>query len=306
MPRFAAPITASAVALQVGGVLHGADVELTGVAALGVATAADVAFFDRAGGEPGAGGLLLARTPLDGRSVVVVADPLAAMAALLAGQFPEPCPTPATPPIHPEAKVHPSAVLHPGVVVAAGVEIGPDCVLFPNAVLYAGTRLGARVRVHAGAVLGGDGFRYHPTATGLLKVPHVGGVRVDDDVEIGANTCIDRGMLGDTVIGRGAKIDNLVQIGHNCVIGPYSVIVSQTGLSGSVTVGAGAILAGQVGVKDHVTIGAGARLGARTAVHGDIPAGETWLGEPARPVREAMKVYAALRYLPEMVRKLRG
>jgi UDP-3-O-[3-hydroxymyristoyl] glucosamine N-acyltransferase len=129
-------------------------------------------------------------------------------------------------------------------------------------------------------------------------------VVIEDDVEIGANTTIDRGMLGDTVIGRGAKIDNLVQVGHNCVVGPHAVLVSQVGLSGSVQIGAGAILAGQVGVKDHVHIGAGARLGARSAVHTDIPAGETWLGEPARPVREAMKVYAALKYLPELVRKL--
>jgi UDP-3-O-[3-hydroxymyristoyl] glucosamine N-acyltransferase len=112
-------------------------------------------------------------------------------------------------------------------------------------------------------------------------------------------------MLGDTTIGRGAKLDNLVQVGHNGRIGAWAILVAQVGLSGSVTVGDGAILAGQVGVKDHVTIGAGARLGARSAVHTDIPAGETWLGEPARPVRDAMKVYAALRYLPELVRKLR-
>jgi UDP-3-O-[3-hydroxymyristoyl] glucosamine N-acyltransferase len=256
--------------------------------------------------------MVLARSPPGGDTVdeaggtIVVPDPLAAMATFLEAAFPEWRPSPGTPAVSPDASVDPSAILHAGVVVGPGVEIGPDCVLFPNSVLYPGTRLGARVRVHAGASIGGDGFRYHPTPTGLLKIPHVGGVRIGDDAEIGANACIDRGMLGDTVIGCGAKIDNLVQVGHNCTIGDHAVLVSQVGLSGSVEVGRGAILAGQVGVKDHVRIGDGARLGARAAVHADIPSGETWLGEPARPLREAMRVYAALKYLPELVRKLRA
>ncbi|GDX78857.1 UDP-3-O-acylglucosamine N-acyltransferase [Deltaproteobacteria bacterium] len=305
MPPLLLPQRASALAGLSGGVLHGHDVRLTGVAALDEATPEDFAFFDgKRGIAETAAGMILAKAPDPRRPTVVVPDPLAAMAALLTALFPEVCPAPGTPSIHPDARVDSSAVLHPGVVIGRDVEIGADSVLFPNVVLYPGTRIGQRVRIHAGTVLGGDGFRYHPTATGLLKVPHVGRVVVEDDAEIGANVCIDRGMLGDTRIGRGAKIDNLVQIGHNCEIGAYAILVSQVGLSGSVTVGPGAILAGQVGVKDHVVIGAGARLGARSAVHTDIPAGETWLGEPARPVREAMKVYAAFKYLPELVKRL--
>lgn len=305
MPRLPSPQRASALASLAGAVLHGEDILLIGVAALHEATPEDLAFFDgQRGVAETAAGMILATAPDPNRPTLVVPDPLAAMAALLHVLFPEARPATGTPSIHPDARIHPSAVLHPGVVIGEGVEIGEDCVLFPNVVLYPGTRIGRRVRIHAGSVIGGDGFRYHPTAAGLLKVPHVGGVIVEDDAEIGANVCIDRGMLGDTRIGRGAKIDNLVQIGHNCEIGAYAILVSQVGLSGSVNVGSGAILAGQVGVKDHVVIGAGARLGARSAVHTDIPAGETWLGEPARPVREAMKVYAALKYLPELVRKL--
>ena len=300
MPALPSPCLASQIAALVGGQLAGADVTLSRVAPLHESSATDIAFLDRG---PAAGhGALFARAPVEGRTVIVVADPLLAMIQLLEREFPE------TPPgaqsVHPRARVHPSAVLHPGVVVGPAVEIGADTVLFPNVVVYANTRIGARVRIHAGAVIGADGFRYHPTAAGLRKVPHVGGVRIDDDAEIGANTCIDRGMLGDTTIGRGAKLDNLVQVGHNCQIGAHSVLVSQVGLSGSIRVGAGAILAGQVGVKDHVRIGAGARIGARSAVHGDVPDGETWLGEPARPVREAMRIYAGLRYLPELVKKL--
>ncbi len=301
MPRLPHPLTASSVATLVGGTLVGLDRLIEGVAPLAHAGPADLAFADTAADAPEAG-VVLARTPRAHGVTIVVDDPLTAMCALLVDRFPEPRPAPGTPAIHPDARVHPRAVLHPGVVIGPDVEIEADTVIFPNVVLYPGTRVGARVRIHAGAVIGADGFRYHAGNRGLVKVPHVGGVRIEDDVEIGANATIDRGMLADTVIGRGAKIDNLVQVGHNCVVGPYALLVAQVGLSGSVHVGAGAILAGQVGVKDHVQIGAGARLGARSAVHGDVPAGETWLGEPARPVKEAMRIYAALRWLPELVR----
>lgn len=299
LPR---PFSAAEVATLVGGVLAGPDVVVTAVATLDEAGPGHLAFHDR--GSPGSASLLLGRSAVPGRAVVVVPEPILALSTLLEECFPEWRPEPGAPPVHPSARVHPSATLHPGVVLGPGVEVGPDCTLFPNVVLYANVRLGARVRVHANAVIGADGFRYEPTAAGLRRVPHVGGVVVGDDAEIGACACVDRGMLGDTVIGRGAKIDNLVQVGHNCTVGDHAVLVAQVGLSGSVRVGRGAILAGQVGVADHRQVGDGARLGARSAVHTDIPAGETWLGEPARPVREAMRVYAALRYLPELVRRL--
>jgi UDP-3-O-[3-hydroxymyristoyl] glucosamine N-acyltransferase len=304
MRAFAAPRRAHEVAAALGLGCDGPDVVLAGVAPLDEAGADALAFASPGPRsiQTGAGGVF-ATTAVAGPTPLLTADPLASFCQLLATAFPEP--PPAADRIHPSARIHSSARLHPGVVVGADCDVGPDCELFPNVVLYPRVRLGARVRIHAGAVLGADGFRYHPTPRGPLKVPHIGGVVVGDDVEIGANSCVDRGMLGDTTIGRGAKLDNLVQVGHNGRIGAWAILVAQVGLSGSVTVGDGAILAGQVGVKDHVTIGAGARLGARSAVHTDIPAGETWLGEPARPVRDAMKVYAALRYLPELVRKLR-
>lgn len=288
-----------------GGELVGPDRRLSGVAGLDESNDECLVFLDH-GAAPEGASVLLCRAAWAGRSCIVVPDPLAAMVSVLNQTFPEWMPAAGSPNLHPEAKIHPSAVLHPGVVVGPNVEVGAESVLFPNVVLYPGTKIGARVRIHAGAVIGGDGFRYHPTATGPLKVPHVAGVVIGDDAEIGANTTIDRGLFVDTRIGKGTKIDNLVQIGHNCDIGDFVVIVSQTGLSGSVTVGSGAILAGQVGVADHRSIGAGARLGARSAVHTDVPAGETWLGEPARPSREAMRVYASLKYLPELVKKLRG
>ncbi len=304
MRRFAEPRQASQFAARLGAPLVGADVALHALAPFDEAGPHDLAFWSGARPPPALrAGALLAAAPLAGTPTIVVADPLVALCELAGIEFPEP--VAGVERVHPTASVHPTARLHPGVVIGAECVVGPDCELFPNVVLYPRVRLGARVRIHAGTVIGADGFRYHPTATGLLKVPHIGGVVVGDDVEIGANSCVDRGMLGDTVIGRGAKLDNLVQVGHNGKIGAGAMLVAQVGLSGSVTVGDGAILAGQVGVKDHVTIGAGARLGARSAVHTDIPAGETWLGEPARPVREAMKVYAALKYLPELVRKLR-
>ncbi len=304
MRTFHEPCSSAEIAALLGAEHVGPERQLHAVAPFDEAGPDALAFLSpgtRA--HRGAPGAVLAVSALPDTTTLVVEDPLQALCRLLDARFPEPAPS--ARPVHPSAHVHPSARLHPGVVVGAACVVGEGCELFPNVVLYPRVRLGARVRVHAGAVLGADGFRYHPGARGLLKVPHVGGVVVGDDVEIGANSCIDRGMLGDTTIGRGAKLDNLVQVGHNARIGQFAVLVSQVGLSGSVTVGDGAILAGQVGVKDHVTIGAGARLGARSAVHTDIPAGETWLGEPARPVRDAMRVYAALKYLPELVRKLR-
>ena len=302
MRQLPVPEFASVVARRLGAELRGDDVLLHNVATLDEAGPADLAFSEK--GAAGRAGALLARRPVPGSPTIVVPSPILALATLLDDWFPEWQPPRGTPAVHAGAVVHPSAVIHPGASIGPDCEVGEGSVLFPGAVLYPRVRLGRGVRVHANAVLGADGFRYEPTPTGLRRIPHVGGVVVGDYAEIGACACIDRGLLADTVIGAGAKIDNLVQVGHNCVVGPHAVLVSQVGLSGSVKVGSGAILAGQVGVADHRVIGDGARLGARTAVHADIPAGETWLGEPARPVREAMRVYAALKYLPELVRRL--
>jgi UDP-3-O-[3-hydroxymyristoyl] glucosamine N-acyltransferase len=188
--------------------------------------------------------------------------------------------------------------------VGPGVEIGERCQLYPSVTLYAGAALGKRVIVHAGARIGSDGFGYVQRDGQHLKIPHVGRCVVEDDVEIGANTTIDRGSIDDTVIGAGTKIDNLVQIAHNVRIGRLCLIMAQVGIAGSVRVEDGAMLLGQVGVSGHHTIGKGARLAAQAGVFGDIPAGETWSGYPARPHKEALRAQAALFKLPRLLRRI--
>jgi UDP-3-O-[3-hydroxymyristoyl] glucosamine N-acyltransferase len=190
------------------------------------------------------------------------------------------------------------------VVVGEGVEIGTECHVFPGVTLYPGTVLGDRVRVHAGVRLGSDGFGYVFRGGVHEKIPQVGRCIVESDVEIGANTTIDRGSIDDTVIGAGTKIDNLVQIGHNVRVGRLCIVMSQVGIAGSTHVEDGCILAGQAGIGGHVTIGRGARVGGQAGVFGDIPAGETWSGYPARPHREAMRAQAALFKLSPLVRRI--
>jgi UDP-3-O-[3-hydroxymyristoyl] glucosamine N-acyltransferase len=188
------------------------------------------------------------------------------------------------------------------VVVGAGVEIGEDCRVYPGVTLYAGTTLHDRVRLHAGARLGSDGFGYVFRGGVHDKIPHVGRCIVESDVEIGANTTIDRGSIDDTVIGAGTKIDNLVHVAHNVRVGRLCLIMAQVGIAGSVRVEDGCILAGQAGIAGHTTIGRGARLAARAGAFGDVPAGETWSGYPARPHREALRAQAALFRLPALIR----
>jgi UDP-3-O-[3-hydroxymyristoyl] glucosamine N-acyltransferase len=158
--------------------------------------------------------------------------------------------------------------------------------------------------LHAGARIGSDGFGYVFRDGAHQKIPHIGRCIIGDDVEIGANSTIDRGSIDDTVIGEGTKIDNLVHIAHNVRIGKKCLIMAQVGVAGSVTVGDGAILAGQAGISGHLTIGAGARVAAQGGVFGDIPAGETWSGYPARPHRESLRASAALLKLAGMIRRL--
>jgi UDP-3-O-[3-hydroxymyristoyl] glucosamine N-acyltransferase len=192
----------------------------------------------------------------------------------------------------------------PGVVIGAGVRVGASCKLFANVVLYAGTELGDRVAIHSGAVIGSDGFGYVYREGSHQKIPHVGRCIIGHDVEIGANTTIDRGSIADTVIGAGTKIDNLVQIAHNVRIGRLCIVVSQAGIAGSATIEDGAVLGGQSGVGGHVLIGKGARIGAQGGVFGDIPAGETWSGYPARPHKEALRAQAALFKLARLIRPI--
>jgi UDP-3-O-[3-hydroxymyristoyl] glucosamine N-acyltransferase len=204
------------------------------------------------------------------------------------------------------ARVGSHARLFPLTYVGANAEVGEGCVLHPHAVVREGVRLGRRVVVHAGAVIGDDGFGYAWDGRCHRKIPQVGTVVVEDDVEIGANTTIDRAMLGETVIRRGTKIDNLVQIGHNVEIGEDCIIVAQVGISGSSRLERGVVLAGQVGVADHVTVGDGAVAEAQAGIYTDVEAGARLFGSPAQPATQAKRAFVAGQRVPEALRRLRS
>ncbi|HUR29693.1 MAG TPA: UDP-3-O-(3-hydroxymyristoyl)glucosamine N-acyltransferase [Planctomycetota bacterium] len=231
--------------------------------------------------------------------------------------------------------IHPSAIVEPGVELGAGVSIGPlchvgkgarlgartilrahvevgegarigeDCEIFPNVVLYDRVELGARCVIHAGTVLGSDGHGFDPRPEGWVKVPQCGIVVLEDDVEIGANATVDRARFGETRIGRGTKIDNLVHIGHNVVIGANSMIVAQVGISGSTRLGRGVVVGGQAGISGHLELGDGVRVGGGSAVVDDWPAGvEVW-GFPARPFKETVRNMAHAARADELVKRVR-
>ena len=203
------------------------------------------------------------------------------------------------------ARIGDGAILYPHVYVGDGAQIGEDTILYPNVVCGHHVQLGRRVRVHASSVVGGDGFGYVFDGQKHFKVPQVGTVIVEDDVEIGCNVCIDRATMGATRIGEGTKIDNLVQIAHNVQIGKNCILCGQVGLSGSVIVEDNVMMAGQAGLRDHVKIGKGAILGAKAGIMADVGPGEFVAGAPAVPNRDYMKINAASRKLPEMTRQLR-
>jgi UDP-3-O-[3-hydroxymyristoyl] glucosamine N-acyltransferase len=197
------------------------------------------------------------------------------------------------------------AVIESGAHLGDGVSIGEQSLIGPNVVIYRGTRIGHRVRIHGGSVIGGDGFGYVFQQGRHLKVPQVGNVIIEDDVEIGCNVCVDRATVGSTIIRRGTKIDNLVQIAHNDVIGQDVIITGQVGLAGSVTVGDRVAFGGQAGVVDHVTIGHDARVGAATPVTKDVKPGETVWGFPARPGARVKRELGALAQLPRLLKRFR-
>lgn len=209
--------------------------------------------------------------------------------------------------VEPGATVGARAVLYPGVYVGMGAAVGDDTVLHANVTVREGCLVGRRCIVHASAVIGADGFGF---ALDLekpehVKIPQVGIVRVEDDVEIGAGTCIDRATTGETVIGRGAKLDNLVQIAHNVKVGPMSLICAQVGVSGSAILGQGVLLAGQVGVVGHITVGDLARVGAQSGVAHDVEPGATLSGSPAVNHRDWLRASVAHAQLPDLIKEVR-
>ncbi|MEX2466530.1 MAG: UDP-3-O-(3-hydroxymyristoyl)glucosamine N-acyltransferase [Gemmatimonadota bacterium] len=190
------------------------------------------------------------------------------------------------------------------VVLGEAVRVGAGCHIHPHVVVYSGTSLGARVIVHAGACLGSDGFGYHFAEGAHRKVPQVGGCVIGDDVEIGANTTIDRGSIGDTVLGAGVKVDNLVQIAHNVKIGPHSQLAALVGIAGSTRIGSGVWFGGQAGSIGHLDIGDRARIAVATGVFRDVKAGETVSGTPARPHREELRRQAQVNRMGKLVERI--
>lgn len=263
------------------------------------------------------------------RALLVVKDADAALLKVLT--LIEACRRAPTPGIHPSAvvdataRIDPTASVGPLCVVGAGARIGPrtrlctgvsvgedstigaDCVIMDGVRVQHACAIGDRVQIQPNASIGADGFGYVPTARGLVKLPHVGTVVIEDDVEIGANSCIDRAKFGETRIGQGTKIDNLVQVAHNCVIGKHCVLCGQAGLAGGASLGDGVLLGGKVGVADGVRIGSGAKIAAHSGVAHDLPGGESYMGAPAWPATEWRRIFAAIRLLPRympVIRKL--
>lgn len=206
--------------------------------------------------------------------------------------------------VGPSATVGRGSVLAPGSYVGAHARVGDECWLHPRAVLHEGCTLGNRVVLHSGSVIGSEGFGWAFLDGRLERIPQVGNVVIDDDVEIGANTCVDRAQTGSTSIGRGTKIDNLVQIGHNCRIGMHCAIAAQTGFAGSTSVGDGVRIAGQVGTKGHIHIGSGSTVAGGSGVWGDVADGSMVSGNPARNHRETLRAEVMLRNLPKLIARV--
>ena len=225
--------------------------------------------------------------------------------------------------VHPSARLGKGTNIRPGAIIGEEVVIGDDCeihsgacvgpgsrignhsILYPNVVLYPEVTIGERVIIHAGAVIGADGFSYKLTNGVHEKIPHFGTVHIEDDVEIGANTTIDRAFVGATRIGRGTRIDNLVQVAHNCELGPHNLLAGQVGMAGSVTTGEYVVCGGQVGVVDHVYLGDKAMFAARTLVTKSVAGNTVYYGTPAQPKIAGQKQVIAIRKLPQMREKIR-
>ncbi len=308
--------------------------EIRGVAGMETAAEQDLAFADseaalRSAPESRAGCILVPEgTVLAGCTTIAVRN--VRLAFIRAAEVLHPI-RPAKPGIHPTAQIAPDAQLGTGVTAGAnvviesgasvgegtqlgagvflgeGVTLGSRCVLYPRVSIYPGVQVGDRVVLHAGVVLGADGFGYLFAEGHHHKFPQLGGLVIENDVEIGANSTVDRGSLGTTHIGEGTKIDNLVQVAHNVRIGRHSVIAAQTGISGSAVIGDYVTIAGQVGVADHVRIEDEAVIGAQAGIPTGkaVRKGSVMWGTPARPLSEFKKMYAHLSRLPELAQKIK-
>lgn len=329
------PITAADVATEISGRLVGdPSVVVRGIAPLDRAGSHELSFLSHARyvgwfAETRAGVVVmseaLSESPGAPGARIIVDKPMDAMVSLL-GRFHRKEPRPEG--IHGAAMVAPTASIGrdvtieagavvqehaeigdgcwigPNAVVGVGCKLGRDVRMFAGAVLYAFVDVGDRVQLHAGSRVGREGFGFVPTATGPQRIPHAGRCVIEHDVEVGANSCIDRGSVDDTIVGAGTKIDNLVHIAHNVRIGRMCFIVAQVGIAGSTRIEDGVQLGGQVGVGGHLTVGARASIAAQGGVFGDVPAGETWSGYPARPHKEALRAQAALFKLSRIIRPL--
>ena len=195
--------------------------------------------------------------------------------------------------------------IYPSAVVEEGASIGEDCILYPHATVYYGCKLGNRVTLHSGAVIGADGFGFAPAADGYEKIPQIGIVTIEDDVEIGANTCVDRSTMGTTLIHRGVKLDNLVQVAHNCEVGSHTVMSAQVGVAGSTKIGEWCMFGGQVGIAGHAVIGDRVLSGAQAGIAGSIRKGNVTIqGSPAIDAKNFMRSSVVFKYLPEMQNEL--
>lgn len=323
---------AGEIAERLGGVLIGdPNVLLTGFSPADTARPGDLTFaenesyFQRAISSAAAAVLVASDHPPASKVLIRVPNARIAFAQVLPLFFPEPQHPPGIHPtavVSPSARVDPSAHVGPfcvvgervqmgaGVVLLAQVFIGADCVigdgcrLMPQVTLYPRTVCGRRVMVHAGAVIGADGFGYVFDQGAHRKVPQVGHVVLNDDVEIGALTAIDRAALGATVIGRGTKIDNLVQVGHNVTVGEHSILVAQAGIAGSTKIGNYVTVAGQVGIAGHLRIGDRATIAAQAGVMRDVPEGEKWIGAPAQAEWTQKRQWLSIARLPGLQRRL--
>lgn len=329
------PWTLARLAALIGGVASGDEAtQVTGVSDLAGATADDVSYcvskaYYADAAKSQAGILIVPKDAPDmGRAVVRVANPYFAFSKVLK-EF-APAGPRRDPAISPLASVAASAqlgegvvlgpfvvvdegavvgartVLEAGVHIGHGAKVGADCLLHPHVAVLERCVLGDRVVVQANSVIGSDGFGYAPDGGRHHKIPQIGIVVLEDDVELGANSTIDRATMGRTLIGRGTKIDNLVQIGHNCEIGPDCVIVAQVGISGSTKIGAGVRMAGQTGTVGHVSIGDQSTIAARGVVTKDLPPKSFVSGFPARPHTEEKRIQVAMARLPELLKRLRA